>query len=173
MTTALYPGSFDPVTNGHLDVIGRAATVFERVVVAVLVNPRKSPALDEEERLSAIREAVGETLGEAVGRVEVASFDGLTVDFARSVDARFIVRGLRAVSDFEFELQMAHTNRKLAPEVDTIFFMTALEHSYLSSTLVREIARFGGDVSQMVPRAVATRLAIRSERGVGRDRNVG
>jgi pantetheine-phosphate adenylyltransferase len=159
MTSAVYPGSFDPITNGHLDVIGRAATVFERVVVAVLVNPRKSPVLPEEDRLAAIREAVGETLGEAGRRVEVASFDGLTVDFATRVGARFIVRGLRAVSDFESELQMAHTNRKLAPQVDTIFFMTALEHSYLSSTLVREIAQFGGDVSAMVPRAVARRLS--------------
>ena len=159
MTSAVYPGSFDPITNGHLDVIGRAATVFERVVVAVLVNPRKSPVLAEEERLAAIREAVAETLGQLGSRVEVASFDGLTVDFAQRVGARFIVRGLRAVSDFESELQMAHTNRKLAPQVDTIFFMTSLEHSYLSSTLVREIAQFGGDVSEMVPRAVARRLA--------------
>jgi pantetheine-phosphate adenylyltransferase len=158
MTTALYPGSFDPITYGHLDVIARAATVFERVVVAVLVNPRKSPALEESERLATIREAVAEALPDLGERVEVTSFDGLTVEFAREVGARFIVRGLRAVSDFEFELQMAHTNRKLAPEVDTIFFMTALEHSYLSSTLVREIAGFGGDVSRMVPRAVVTRL---------------
>ena len=126
--------------------------------MAVLINPRKSPALSEEERLLIIREAVAEALGELAGRVEVASFDGLTVDFARHVGARFIVRGLRAVSDFESELQMAHTNRKMAPEVDTIFFMTALEHSYLSSTLVREIARFGGDVGRMVPPAVTRRL---------------
>ena len=158
MTTAIYPGSFDPITFGHLDVIGRAAGVFERVVVAVLVNPRKSPLLDEDARVATIREAVPESLGELAARVDVASFDGLTVDFARRVGARFIVRGLRAVSDFESELQMAHTNRKIAPEVDTIFFMTALEHSYLSSTLVKEIARFGGDVSGMVPLAVARRL---------------
>ena len=159
MTSALYPGSFDPITYGHLDVIGRAAGVFERVFVAVLSNPRKTPLLGEGERLASIREAVGETLGELSERVQVASFDGLTVEFARKVGARFVVRGLRAVSDFESELQMAHTNRKLAPEVDTIFFMTALEHSYLSSTLVKEIARFGGDVSRMVPPAVVRRLA--------------
>ena len=177
MTTALYPGSFDPITYGHLDVIARAATVFERVVVAVLINPRKSPVLDESERLATIRDALKEALGPAVERVEVASFDGLTVDFARQVGAAFIVRGLRAVSDFESELQMAHTNRKLAPEVDTIFFMTALEHSYLSSTLVREIARFGGDVSRMVPRAVAKRLgragALPRAGSVGRASEVG
>ncbi len=158
MTTVVYPGSFDPVTYGHLDVIGRAAGAFERVIVAVLLNPRKTPWLPEPERLDVIREAIAEELGDAGSRVEVASFDGLTVDLARTAGARFIVRGLRAVSDFESELQMAHTNRKLAPEVDTIFFMTALEHSYLSSTLVKEIARFGGDVSQMVSPAVARRL---------------
>ncbi len=158
MTTAVYPGSFDPITLGHLDVIARAAGVFERVVVAVLVNPHKSPLLDEDERVATIREALPESLGELATHVDVATFEGLTVDFARRVGARFVVRGLRAVSDFEWELQMAHTNRKLAPEVDTIFFMTALEHSYLSSTLVKEIARFGGDVSAMVPRAVARRL---------------
>ena len=158
MTTALYPGSFDPVTLGHLDVIVRAATVFERVVVAVLTNPKKSPLLGEAERIAAIREAVGSELRDAAARVEVAGFDGLTVDFARRVDARFIVRGLRAVSDFESELQMAHMNRRLAPEVDTIFFMTSLEHSYLSSSLVKEIATFGGDVSGMVPASVVQRL---------------
>lgn len=159
MTTVVYPGSFDPITYGHLDVIRRAAGAFERVIVAVLVNPRKTPWLPESERLDVIRRALGETLADAAPGVEVTSFDGLTVDFARTAGARFIVRGLRAVSDFESELQMAHTNRKLAPEVDTIFFMTALEHSYLSSTLVKEIARFGGDISRMVPPAVARRLA--------------
>ena len=108
--------------------------------------------------MSSIRESGPEPPGEIAARVEVASFDGLTVDFARRVGARFIVRGLRAVSDFESELQMAHTNRKIAPEVDTIFFMTALEHSYLSSSLVKEIAAFGGDVSRMVPPAALRRL---------------
>jgi pantetheine-phosphate adenylyltransferase len=159
MTTALYPGSFDPITFGHLDVIERAAGIFEQVVVAVLVNPKKSPLLGEDERVETIREAIGETLGERAGRVQVETFDGLTVDFAGRLGATFIVRGLRAVSDFESELQMAHMNRRLAPGIDTIFFMTALEHSYLSSTLVKEIARFGGDVSGMVPASVARRLA--------------
>jgi pantetheine-phosphate adenylyltransferase len=158
MTTALYPGSFDPITFGHLDVIERAAGVFERVVVGVLVNPRKVPLLPLDQRMAAIREATAEGLGQLAGRVEVADFDGLTIDFARRIGAAFIVRGLRAVSDFESELQMAHTNRKLAPGVDTVFFMTALEHAYLSSSLVKEIAQFGGDVSRMVPAAVVRRL---------------
>lgn len=158
MTIALYPGSFDPITFGHVDVIGRAAGVFDRLVVGVLVNPRKSPMLDLEERMAAIREAVADELGELSERIEVAGFDGLTVDYAQQIGAAFIVRGLRAVSDFETELQMAHTNRKLAPSVDTVFFMTALEHAYLSSSLVKEIAAFGGDVSRMVPAAAARRL---------------
>jgi pantetheine-phosphate adenylyltransferase len=159
MTTALYPGSFDPITLGHLDVIERAAGVFDRLVVGVLVNPRKSPLLQLDERIAAIREAADEQLGALAKRVEVASFDGLTIDFAHRLGAGFIVRGLRAVSDFESELQMAHTNRKLAPDVDTMFFMTALEHAYLSSSLVKEIAQFGGDVSRMVPPSVVRRLS--------------
>jgi pantetheine-phosphate adenylyltransferase len=158
MTTAIYPGSFDPITLGHIDVIGRAATMFDKLVVGVLVNPRKSPLLDLEERIATIREAIDVDLPDVAGRVEVAGFDGLTVDYARKIGARFIVRGLRAISDFETELQMAHTNRKLYPEVDTVFLMTALEHAYLSSSLVKEIASFGGDVSQMVPAAAARRL---------------
>lgn len=158
MSTALYPGSFDPITFGHLDVIGRAAGLFDRLVVGVLVNPRKSPVLELEERMAAIGEAVADELADRAGRIEVASFDGLTVDFARRVGAGFIVRGLRAVSDFEIELQMAHTNRKLAPDVDTLFLMTALEHAYLSSSLVKEIASFGGDVSAMVPAASLRRI---------------
>jgi len=161
VTTALYPGSFDPITFGHLDVIRRAATVFDRVIVAVLRNPRKAPLFDEEERIATIREAIAEECPDIADRVEVAAFDGLTVDFARQRGASFIVRGLRAVSDFESELQMAHTNRKMEPSVDTIFFMTALEHSYLSSTLVKEIATLGGDVGAMVPAAVSRRLRER------------
>ena len=159
MTIALYPGSFDPITLGHLDVIERAAGVFDRLVVGVLVNPRKTPLLALDQRIEAIEEAVEAQLGELAARVEVRSFDGLTVDFAKRLDAHFIVRGLRAISDFESELQMAHTNRKLAPEVDTVFFMTALEHAYLSSSLVKEIAQFGGDVSRMVPPSVVRRLS--------------
>lgn len=158
MTVALYPGSFDPITYGHLDVIRRACGVFDRVVVAVLVNTQKAARASGSERAATIREAVDETLGEGGARIEVSTFEGLTVECARRHGAGFVVRGLRAVSDFETEMQMAHTNRKLAPEVDTVFFMTALEHAYLSSTLVREISRFGGDVSAMVPAAALRRL---------------
>jgi pantetheine-phosphate adenylyltransferase len=168
MTTALYPGSFDPITFGHVDVIGRAAPVFDRLVVGVLVNPRKSPLFSLDQRIEVLREALRDELPDIAERVDVAGFDGLTVDFAREIGADFIVRGLRAVSDFESEMQMAHTNRKLAPGVDTVFFMTALEHAYLSSSLVKEIALFGGDVSRMVPAAVVRRLGEASGRTIGR-----
>ena len=130
---------------------------------AVLVNPRKSePIFPTDVRLAVIREAVDECCpADVAARIDVESFDGLTVEFCRRRGANFVVRGLRAISDFESELQMAHMNRKLDPEVDTVFFMSALEHSYLSSSLVKEIATFGGDVTQMVPAAVARRLAAR------------
>lgn len=158
MTTAVYPGSFDPVTLGHLDVMRRAASAFDRLVVAVLINPRKSVTAEAGDRAAEIRAVIEESVPDVSARIEVLTFDGLTVDLASRLEASFIVRGLRAVSDFESEMQMAHTNRKLRPEVDTVFFMTALEHAYLSSSLVREIAAFGGDVSAMVPPAVARRL---------------
>ncbi len=164
MRIAVYAGSFDPLTNGHLDVVNRAAAVFDRVVFAVLANPRKAaPIFTTDVRLAVIREAVAETCPPAVReRIDVESFDGLTVEFCRKVGAGFVVRGLRAISDFESELQMAHLNRKLEPGIDTVFFMTAIEHSYLSSSLVKEIALFGGDVTDMVPPSVARRLAERT-----------
>ena len=157
MNIAVYPGSFDPITNGHVDVIVRAASVFERVIVAVLANPRKTPLLPEATRIAVIRDALA---GAAVPRdaIEIASFDGLTVDFCRTRGARAIVRGLRAISDFESEMQLAHNNRVLAPEIDTVFFMTSVANGYVSSSLVKEIATFGGDVSSMVPEAAATAL---------------
>jgi pantetheine-phosphate adenylyltransferase len=154
MRTAVYPGSFDPITFGHIDVIERASQLFDRLVVAVLVNTRKSPSLPVEERARIIREALDEELDESATAIEVTTFEGLTVELARQRGATAIVRGLRAASDFESELAIAHLNRKLAPEVDTVFFMTGLEHAYLSSSLVREIATFGGDLSAMVPAAV-------------------
>jgi pantetheine-phosphate adenylyltransferase len=157
MSVAVYPGSFDPITNGHLDIVERAAGVFDTVVVAVLENPKKAPLLSVGERVDVIRRALAE-LGVGDSRVEVASFQGLTVDFARARDARAIVRGLRAISDFETELQLAHNNRVLAPGVDTVFFMTSAANSYVSSSLVKEIASFGGDVSTMVPAAAREAL---------------
>ena len=166
MSAAIYPGSFDPVTLGHLDVIRRASSVFERLVVGVLENTRKSPTLDAATRAATIRDAIADELADLSDRIDVTTFRGLTVDFARQVGAGFIVRGLRAVSDFESELQMAHLNRKLAPDVDTVFLMTGLEHAYLSSSMVREIASFGGNVSGLVPRAALQHLEGRA-RGDG------
>ncbi len=157
MKVAVYPGSFDPITNGHLDVVRRAARVFDRVIVAVLGNPRKTPLLPADVRVAVIREAIGAEPSLAAC-VEVRTFDGLTVDFCREVGAGFLVRGLRAIADFEAELQLAHNNHQLAPGVDTVFFMTSLEHSYISSSLVKEIALFGGDVSTMVPAPAAAAM---------------
>jgi pantetheine-phosphate adenylyltransferase len=158
MTVAVYPGSFDPITNGHLDVIGRAARVFDRVVVAVLENPRKQPLLSAEDRVAVIRDALTASGVGSGDRIVVDTFDGLTVDFCHRIGASIIVRGLRTISDFETELQLAHNNRRLAPDVDTVFFVTAVEHGYVSSSLVKEIAAFGGDVSEMIPAAAVDRL---------------
>jgi len=158
MTVAVYPGSFDPITNGHLDVIGRAGRVFDRVVVAVLENPRKQPLLSAEDRVAVIRDALGASGAGSGDRIVVDTFDGLTVDFCHRIGASIIVRGLRTISDFETELQLAHNNRRLAPDVDTVFFVTAVEHGYVSSSLVKEIASFGGDVPEMSPAAAADRL---------------
>jgi pantetheine-phosphate adenylyltransferase len=159
MTVAVYPGSFDPITNGHLDVIARAAAVFDRVVIAVLANPRKQPLLDADERAAVIRETLASTSPTFdPDRVAVETFDGLTVDLCHRLGAAFIVRGLRAISDFETEMLLAHNNRRLAPEVDTVFFMTSIEHSYVASSLVKEIATFGGDVSAMIPPAAHAAL---------------
>jgi len=157
MSVAVYPGSFDPITNGHLDIVARAATVFERIIIGVLANPRKSPLLHVDERIRIIGTALSEA-GIPTDRTEVTAFDGLTVDFCREHGATAIVRGLRAISDFESEMQLAHNNRVLAPGVDTVFFMTAVQNGYVSSSLVKEIAGFGGDVSAMVPPSVAQAL---------------
>jgi pantetheine-phosphate adenylyltransferase len=158
-TIAVYPGSFDPITNGHLDIVARALTVFDTVIVAVLANPRKAPLFSVDERIGIIREALAAEAGGLLDHLEVEAFDGLTVDFARLHEAHAIVRGLRAISDFETEMQLAHNNRVLAPGVDTVFFMTAVENGYVSSSLVKEIAGFGGDVSRMVPAAARDALA--------------
>ena len=151
---ALYPGSFDPLTLGHLDLIRRASRLFDGVLVAVLQNPSKQPVFTLEQRLGQIRDATSHLDG-----VEVGSFDGLTVEYARQCEAAVILRGLRALSDFEFELQIAHTNHSLDAEVETVFLATAVHHSFLSSSVVKEVARFGGDVQHMVPPGVAYDLS--------------
>ncbi|MGI8871845.1 MAG: pantetheine-phosphate adenylyltransferase [Candidatus Limnocylindria bacterium] len=161
--TAIFPGSFDPMTNAHLDVARRAARLFDGLVIGVLDNPRKQPLFSVEERVTLIERSVAE-LG---AQVTVRSFAGLTVDLAQEVGAAFIVRGLRAFSDFEYELQMVHMNRRLSPALDTTFLMTGLEFGYISSTLAREIARFGGDVGGMVPPPVAAALLERARSGRG------
>lgn len=150
--TALCPGTFDPVTNGHVDIVRRAAGLFDRVVMAVIENPAKTPVFDLADRVEMVREAVAD-----LGNVEVDSFNGLLVDYARSKGASVIVKGLRAVSDFDYELQMAQMNRHLA-EMETVFVPTSARWSYLSSSLVKEVARYGGDVSSLVPEHVLGRL---------------
>jgi pantetheine-phosphate adenylyltransferase len=157
MSVAVYPGSFDPITNGHLDIVSRATAVFERLVIGVLANPRKQPLLDADTRIRIIRESLA-SAGAPVERIEVTAFDGLTVDFCQAHGATAIVRGLRAISDFESEMQLAHNNRVLAPTVDTVFFMTSVANGYVSSSLVKEIASFGGDVSSMLPDAAVAAL---------------
>ncbi len=153
MKRAIYPGSFDPVTFGHIDVIGRALRLFDEVIVAVAPSEGKSPLFPMAERLDLIRASVpGET------RLSVKQFDGLLVDFVKEEKAAAVIRGLRAVSDFEFEFQMALMNRRLAPDVETIFLMPKEDYSYISSRIVKEVARLGGDVSGVVPAPVAEAL---------------
>jgi pantetheine-phosphate adenylyltransferase len=152
-SVAVYPGSFDPVTNGHLDIITRGLAVFDAVIIAILVNPQKHPLFTVEERVALIREAYK---GEA--RVRVDTFSGLLVDYAEKVGASVIVRGLRAVSDFEYEFQMALMNRRLDPNIETVFMAPADGYSYVSSRLVKEVFQLGGDVSALVPKLVERRL---------------
>ena len=150
---ALYPGSFDPLTNGHMDLIERAAALFGQVTVAVLSNPNKKPAFSVDPRIEQIRNATRHLNG-----IDVVSFDGLTVHCAATHQADLILRGLRAMSDFEYELQIAHTNRSLAADLETVFLATSTRHSFLSSSVVKEVARFGGPVDHMVPKEVAKDL---------------
>lgn len=153
MTRAIYPGSFDPVTLGHLDIIKRASQIFDELIVGVLNNNSKSPLFSVEKRVKMLNDVVKD-----LPNVKVMSFEGLLVDFARKVDAQIIVRGLRAVTDFEYELQMSQTNTVLNENVDTIFFTTSLEYAYLSSSTVREAAYFGADISKFVPESVVQQV---------------
>lgn len=145
-TLAVYPGSFDPPTNGHLDIIERSSLVFSRVIVAVAVNLRKNAFFTPAERVRMLKR-----LTSTMGNVEVTSFQGLLVDFARAKEAHILVRGIRAISDFEYEYQMAHMNRKLDQEIDTVIMMTGERHSAISSNIVKEIAMFGGKIDDLVP----------------------
>ena len=159
MKRAIYPGSFDPVTNGHLDVVDRARKLFDQVIVAVADNDEKQPLFSLEERLDLLKQTVGK-----IDNVQIAQFDGLLVEFAIEQKASAVIRGLRAVSDFEFEFQMALMNRKLKDSVETIFLMPKEEYTYLSSRLVKEIARLGGDVSKFAPGVVAGALGKKFKR---------
>lgn len=150
---AVYPGSFDPITNGHMDIIRRALRVFDKIVVAVANNPAKKPLFTVQERVDMIREAVGEN-----PRVVVDAFDGLLVNYCKKVGARVIIRGLRALSDFEYEFQLALINRKLNREIDTIFMMTGFSWFYVNSSIVKEAASLGGSITGMVPECVERRL---------------
>lgn len=153
MRIAVFPGSFDPLTSGHVDIIQRGARMFDRIIVAVLVNEAKTPLFTPSERVALIREVFRDT-----PQVEADTFEGLLVDYVRHRDATVIIRGLRAVSDFEYEMQMALMNRHLSPDVETVFMMPAEQYTYVSSRLVKEVASLGGSVTGLVPGAVEARL---------------
>ncbi len=154
--SGVYPGTFDPVTNGHLDLVERGRRHFDRLVIGVLGNADKQPLFSVDERIALLREAVG-----SWDNVEVASFDGLLVDFARGVGASMILRGIRAVTDLEVEMQMAMMNRRMCPELETVFMVPSEAYSFVSSRLVREVARLGGSTAGLVPPAVQAALALR------------
>ena len=153
MVRAIYPGSFDPVTYGHIDIITRSSKLADELVIGVLKNNSKRPLFSVEERVKMLEEVTKE-----LPNVKIVPFNGLLVDFARQIEANAVVRGLRAITDFEYELQMAQTNHKLAPDVETLFLTTNLQYSYLSSTIVKEFAAYGGDISHFVPLQLIDRI---------------
>lgn len=153
---AIYPGTFDPVTFGHLDIIHRSAEMFDELIVGVLVNKSKTPLFTPEERVNMLKEELKD-----LPNIRVYAFEGLLVDFAKAQKANFVIRGLRAVTDFEYELQMAQTNRVMDPEIDTIFLTTSLKYAYLSSSTVKEVAAFGGDIRKFLPRKIAKKVEER------------
>jgi len=153
MVRAIYPGSFDPVTNGHIDIIKRSAAIVDELIVGVLNNKAKTPLFSVEERVKMLCEVTKE-----VPNIKIVSFEGLLVEFAAQMDAKVIIRGLRGVTDFEYELQMSQTNQKLNPDIETLFLTTSLEYSFLSSSTVKEIASFGGEIEQFVPEQVAEKI---------------
>ena len=161
-TLAVYPGTFDPITNGHVDIMRRALKIFDHVVVALAENVRKAPLFSIDER----RKLIAGALGGQEGRLEVDAFQGLLADYCRRRGATVVIRGLRALADFEYEFQSAHMNRRLAPDVETLFLMTSEESFYVSSSLVKEVALMGGDVSGLVPAGVVAALADKRKQGV-------
>ena len=156
MKIAIYPGSFDPITNGHLDVLNTSAEIFDKVIIAVARNSEKNAFLSVDERVKLIRESVGH-----IENVEVDSFDGLTIEYARKKGAEVLIRGLRAVSDFEYEMQLSQTNSALAPDIQTVFLITKPEYNFISSSTVREILQNNGDISKFVPKPVFEYLTNR------------
>ena len=161
VTLAVYPGTFDPITNGHVDILRRSLKIFDRVVVALAENVRKAPLFSIDERRRMIVEALG-----ADARLEIDAFQGLLAEYCRRRSAAVVIRGLRALADFEYEFQTAHMNRRLAPDVETLFLMTSEESFYVSSSLVKEVALMGGDVSGLVPAGVVAALAEKRKQGV-------
>ncbi len=159
---AVYPGSFDPITYGHIDIIERGSKLFDKVVVAILINPNKTPLFTVEERLEMIKKSL---IHLPQDKIQISSFSGLLVDYVKKINAKAILRGIRAISDFEYEFQMALTNRRLLKKVDTVFMMPDERYSYLSANLVREIASFGGDISHFVPPHVEKKLKEKFKKG--------